>query len=141
VDQSFNKRGEIVFYKKYINCTRRMQWQRVLGGLSGAMSVGAGAYGSHGMKGKEEAYAKVFQTGSHYQLVHSALLVATPAICGGGGSRASKVAGAFLASGIVLFSGSCYAVGILEDRSVGKAAPVGGFALIFGWISLAVLRR
>jgi uncharacterized membrane protein YgdD (TMEM256/DUF423 family) len=117
-----------------------MQWLRVLVGLSGAMSVGAGAYGSHGMKGKDEVYAKVFQTGSHYQLVHSALLAATPAICGGG-SRATKVAGAFFASGIVLFSGSCYAVGILEDRSVGKAAPVGGFALIFGWISLAVLRK
>jgi uncharacterized membrane protein YgdD (TMEM256/DUF423 family) len=49
--------------------------------------------------------------------------------------------GTLFAAGIVLFSGSCYAVGFTEDRSVGKLAPVGGFALIGGWLSLALLRR
>ena len=123
-----------------------MQWQRVLGGLSGAMSVGTGAYASHGLKKnkKSETYAKVFETGSRYQLIHSAMLVATPAICRSGGGKyaiASRVAGACFASGIAMFSGSCYAVGLMEDRSYGKLAPVGGFALIGGWLSLALLRR
>lgn len=117
-----------------------MQWQRVLGGLSGAISVGTGAYGAHGLKGTEETYIKVFETGSRYQLIHSALLAATPAICGSG-TRASKVAGACFTAGIVLFSGSCYAVGLKEDRSLGKLAPIGGFGLIGGWLSLALLRR
>ena len=44
-------------------------------------------------------------------------------------------------AGIVLFSGSCYAVGLKEDRSLGKLAPIGGFGLIGGWLSLALLRR
>mmetsp|Transcript_7836 Transcript_7836/g.14181 ORF Transcript_7836/g.14181 Transcript_7836/m.14181 type:complete len:118 (-) Transcript_7836:365-718(-) len=117
-----------------------MMWQRVVGGLSGAMSVGTGAYGAHGLKGKEEAYIKVYETGSRYQLVHSAILAATPAICGNS-SRAGKIAGACFVTGIALFSGSCYAVALSEDRSVGKLAPVGGFALIGGWLSLAILRR
>jgi len=117
-----------------------MQWQRVVGGLSGAMSVGTGAYGAHGLKGKEESYVKVFETGSRYQLLHSAVLVATPSICGSS-SRAGKVAGVCFATGILLFSGSCYAVGLNEDRSLGKLAPVGGFGLIGGWLSLALLRR
>lgn len=55
-------------------------WQRVLGGISGAFSVATGAYAAHGLKDKEEPYAKVFETGSRYQLVHSAMLAATPAI-------------------------------------------------------------
>jgi len=123
-----------------------MQWQRTLGGISGAISVGTGAYASHGLKKSKEseAYAKVFETGSRYQLIHSVMLAATPAICKSGGGNhiiASKVAGACFASGIALFSGSCYAVGLTEDRSNGKLAPIGGFALIGGWLSLALLRR
>mmetsp|Transcript_18854 Transcript_18854/g.27879 ORF Transcript_18854/g.27879 Transcript_18854/m.27879 type:complete len:117 (-) Transcript_18854:183-533(-) len=115
-------------------------WQRLVGGMSGAMSVATGAYAAHGLKGKKESYIKVFETGSRYQLIHSAILVATPAICGKR-SRAGKIAGAFFATGILLFSGSCYAVGLREDRSLGKMAPVGGFALIGGWLSLAIFRK
>lgn len=121
-------------------------WQRAIGGLSGAMSVATGAYAAHGLKGKDESYIKVFETGSRYQLVHSVILAATPAICGTagigkGGGRVKNVVGAFFATGIVLFSGSCYAVGMTEDRSNGKLAPVGGFSLIAGWLSLAFFRR
>lgn len=117
-----------------------MQWQRVIGGISGAMSVGTGAYGAHGLKDKQEAYIKVFETGSRYQLIHSALLAVTPAICGPA-TRASQIAGSLFVTGIVLFSGSCYAVGLKEDRSLGKLAPLGGFSLMGGWLSLALLRK
>jgi uncharacterized membrane protein YgdD (TMEM256/DUF423 family) len=119
---------------------KNLQWQRIIGGLSGAISVGTGAYGAHGLRDKQETYVKVFETGSRYQLIHSVLLAGTPAICGVG-TRAGNVAGALFATGIVLFSGSCYAVGLKEDRSLGKLAPVGGFSLIGGWLSLALLRR
>ena len=102
--------------------------------------VCAGAYAAHGLKDKEEPYAKVFETGSRYQLVHSAMLAATPAICGSSSNRAGRIAGACFTTGIILFSGSCYAVGLTEDRSNGKLAPVGGFGLIAGWLSLALFR-
>lgn len=100
-----------------------------------------GAYGAHGFRGKEEVYKNTFETGSRYQLVHSALLVATPAICGGPSTRAAHIAGACFTLGIGLFSGSCYAVGLKEDRKYGKLAPVGGFSLMGGWLALAILRR
>ena len=119
-----------------------MEWQRIIGGLSGAMSVGMGAYGAHGFRNKDEIYKNVFETGSRYQLIHSAILVATPAICGGSSaSRAAQIAGACFTAGIGLFSGSCYAVGLNEDRSYGKLAPIGGFSLMGGWLALALLRR
>mmetsp|Transcript_50187 Transcript_50187/g.56001 ORF Transcript_50187/g.56001 Transcript_50187/m.56001 type:complete len:116 (-) Transcript_50187:197-544(-) len=114
-------------------------WQRMLGGMSGAMSVATGAYAAHGLK--DPTYAKIFETGSRYQLVHSAILVATPSICGGSNTRAGKIAGICFTGGILLFSGSCYAVGLKEDKEYGKLAPVGGFGLMAGWLSLALFRR
>jgi uncharacterized membrane protein YgdD (TMEM256/DUF423 family) len=118
-----------------------MEWQRIIGGISGAMSVGMGAYGAHGLRGKQEVYKNTFETGSRYQLLHSAILVATPAICGGSTTRAAQVAGILFSTGMGLFSGSCYAVGLKEDRKYGKMAPVGGFSLMGGWLALAFLRR
>ncbi len=100
-----------------------------------------GAYGAHGFRGKNETYKNVFETGSRYQLVHSAILVATPAICGGAKTRAAQIVGVCFSLGIGLFSGSCYAVGLKEDRKYGKMAPVGGFSLMGGWLALALLRK
>lgn len=126
---------------------RQLQWQRVVGGISGCMAVGASAYGAHGLKGKKEAYAKTFDSGARFQLLHSAVLVATPSICSSSSAaavrniRAANVTGALLTVGMALFSGSCYAVAMTEDRAYGKAAPVGGFALMAGWLSFALIRR
>jgi len=100
-----------------------------------------GAYGAHGFRGKDETYKNVFETGSRYQLIHSVILVATPAVCGGSATRAAQIAGACFTLGTGLFSGSCYAVGLKEDRTYGKLAPMGGFALIGGWFALAILRK
>lgn len=118
-----------------------MEWQRILGGLSGAMSVGMGAYGAHGFRNKDVTYKNVFETASKYQLVHSVVLVATPAICGGAGTRVAHIAGGLFSVGIGLFSGSCYAVALKEDRKYGKLAPIGGFSLMGGWLALAFLRK
>lgn len=81
-----------------------MTWQKLAGGLSGALSVGLGAYGAHGMMGKAENFKTSFETGVRYQMVHSALLVATPAICGSN-IRAANIAGLCFTAGILLFSG------------------------------------
>mmetsp|Transcript_32716 Transcript_32716/g.47337 ORF Transcript_32716/g.47337 Transcript_32716/m.47337 type:complete len:124 (-) Transcript_32716:198-569(-) len=117
-----------------------MTWQQVVGGISGALSVGLGAYGAHGMMGRAENFKTSFETGVRYQMVHSALLVATPAICGSN-TRAANIAGLCFTTGILLFSGSCCAVGLFEDRSYGKLAPYGGFSFIGGWLALALLSR
>jgi uncharacterized membrane protein YgdD (TMEM256/DUF423 family) len=118
-----------------------LQWQRMIGGLSGSFAVGASAYGAHGLKATKETYKQTFDTGARLQLLHSALLVATPSICGPQNIRAANLAGALLTIGITLFSGSCYAVGVTEDRQYGKAAPLGGLALMAGWLSFCLIRK
>ena len=118
-----------------------LQWQRVIGGLSGCSAVGASAYGAHGLKPSKESFGKTFDSGARLQLLHSVLLMAIPSICGRSNPRMATISGVFLTAGMAMFSGSCYAVGVTEDRAYGKAAPVGGFALMAGWISLALVRR
>jgi uncharacterized membrane protein YgdD (TMEM256/DUF423 family) len=118
-----------------------LAWQRVIGGLSGCTAIGTSAYGAHGLKPTKESYGKTFESGSRFHLLHSILLVATPSICGRRNMRMANITGLLLTAGMVLFSGSCYAVALTEDRSVGKAAPIGGMALMAGWLSLAIVRR
>jgi uncharacterized membrane protein YgdD (TMEM256/DUF423 family) len=118
-----------------------LAWQRVVGGLSGCTAIGTSAYGAHGLKPSKESYSKTFESGSRFHLLHSILLVATPSICGPRNVRMANISGALLTVGMALFSGSCYAVALTEDRSVGKAAPVGGMALMAGWIALALVKR
>jgi uncharacterized membrane protein YgdD (TMEM256/DUF423 family) len=49
------------------------------------------------------------------------------------------ITGTAIAVGSLLFSGSCYAVAFMGDRSVGKLAPVGGMLMIAGWLAIAIL--
>lgn len=100
-------------------------WQRTVGG---------------GLAAKTETQQNIFKTAANYQLIHSLALAATPAICGVH-KVAAKVAGTFFAAGIVLFSGACYTVVLMDDRTFSKVAPYGGFSLMFGWLSLALLRK
>ena len=53
-------------------------WQR-LAGVSGAAAVGLGAYGAHGLQGKDPTWKHIYDTASRYHLVHSAALLATSA--------------------------------------------------------------
>lgn len=50
----------------------------------------------------------------------------------------SKAAGWLLVAGIVLFSGSLYALALGAPRALGAVTPLGGLALILGWLAFAV---
>lgn len=112
-----------------------------LAGIGGAVAVGAGAYGAHGLVGKERVLVEAFRTGVLYHLVHSLALVgaawAAERTAAGGRAIAAHVAGVAFAAGIVLFSGSLYAFGMTGVVPVAGAAPAGGAMLIVGWLALA----
>ena len=81
---------------------------------------------------KNEAYRTVFDTANKYHLAHAALLAAAPL------ARRPSAVASLAAAGVALFSGSCYAVALMEDRKYGALAPVGGFCLIGAWLALAL---
>jgi uncharacterized membrane protein YgdD (TMEM256/DUF423 family) len=49
-----------------------------------------------------------------------------------------KAAGWLLVAGIVLFSGSLYALALGAPRGAGMVTPLGGLAFILGWIAFAI---
>ena len=109
-------------------------------GVAGATAVMFGAAGAHLIKDLEDEkknakFKKVFDTGVQYHLAHSIAL--TSAALGlKCGRKKNLVCGAF-SVGIILFSGSCYAVGISKERlPYSRPAPFGGFALITAWLLL-----
>ena len=49
-----------------------------------------------------------------------------------------RAAGVLLLAGIVLFSGSLYALALGAPKALGMVTPFGGVAFILGWLALAV---
>ena len=104
-----------------------MNWLAILAALSGALAVGAGAFGAHGASGETAEWLK---TGGHYQLIHAvAALIALkldargPATC-------------FVIGGLI-FAGTLYLMALGAPRWFGAITPIGGLALIGGWMWLA----
>jgi len=113
-----------------------MPWLKIAG-CTGALAVGLGAYGAHGMKSTHDSFKDVFKTASIYHFVHTLAIlgVAVSPL-----SRRNKmVANSLFSAGISLFCGSCYIVGVTSNRKYGMAAPIGGMAFIGGWLALAIL--
>ena len=106
-------------------------------GLNGALAVLMGAFAAHAL-GPDHAYATAFATAAHYHLIHAAAIgVAALAARGAAAPRARTAAMLFLV-GIVLFCGSLYLLTLTGVRAFGYATPVGGLALVAGWLTLAL---
>jgi len=106
----------------------------------GFSAVAAGAFGAHGLRahvGPEQVAS--WQTAAHYQLLHGAVLLAL-ALYGAGG-RALGPAPWLFAAGMLLFSGSIYALVLGGPRWLGPVTPLGGLCLMAGWASLLWLAR
>lgn len=108
----------------------------LLVGLAGASAVLLGAFGAHALRDVLDAqHAELWHTAVNYHVWH-ALALALAAGLGAGRSR--RFALAAFAVGIVLFSGSLYALALGAPRWVGIITPFGGLALVLGWIALGL---
>ena len=107
-----------------------------------AVAVAAGAFGAHGLRDRlDPAALSTFETAARYHLLHAlAAAFAADRAGRGGGAAAGRAAGLFLA-GIVLFSGSLYALALGGPRAVGAITPLGGVSFMAGWVLLATSFR
>lgn len=108
------------------------------GAVLGLLGVAAGAFGAHALRGAVSVRdLEIWQTGAHYQQLHAAVLVAvglgarTP-------TRALAVASTLLTVGVLVFSGTLYAMVLGGPRLLGAVTPLGGLGLMGGWAALAV---
>jgi uncharacterized membrane protein YgdD (TMEM256/DUF423 family) len=109
-----------------------------LGALNAAIAVGAGAFAAHGLRDKLDARAlEVFETGARYQMYHAFAIIIAGLVVSFGGSRGAATAGWIFQAGIVLFSGSLYALALTGVKTLGAVTPLGGLAFLAGWLWLA----
>ncbi len=111
-----------------------------IGSLSGALAVTLGAFGAHALRDQLSAEnLATFETAVRYQLYHAlALLGVAVAIARWPSSTWPTLAGWLFIAGIVLFSGSLYALVFSGARWLGAVTPFGGVAFIAGWACLAL---
>ncbi|WP_110685728.1 DUF423 domain-containing protein [Salinicola aestuarinus] len=107
--------------------------------VSGLMVVAAGAFGAHALSGRvSPASLEVFQTGVRYQAWHTLAALGVFAWRQQRALRGQLVTLAFWFAGMVLFSGSLYALTFGAPRLLGVVTPVGGLCLMVGWVMLGV---
>lgn len=106
----------------------------------GALAVIIGAFGAHGLRGRVDAtLLEVFETGVRYHFYHAlALLAAAVAVPALWQSRFTPWACVAWCIGILIFSGSLYAMTLTGARWLGAVTPIGGLAFILGWVFLAM---
>jgi len=113
-----------------------------LGALLAGVAVAAGAFGAHALRARlEPRDLEIFETAARYQFYHAlALIVVAWAVERWPGPFAETAGWLFLA-GIVLFSGSLYALVLTNTRWLGAVTPLGGVSFMAGWVCLLLAAR
>ena len=112
----------------------------LLGSLNALIGVALGAFGAHGLKTKvAPEMLTVWNTAVQYHLIHALgllligilyhLMPDAPLI---------KTSGWAILLGIVLFSGSLYALVLTGSKPLGIITPFGGVAFLVGWLLIAI---
>ncbi|MDQ8757812.1 DUF423 domain-containing protein [Sphingosinicella sp. LHD-64] len=106
----------------------------LLGALLAASGVALGAFGAHGLKAVLDAERLGWwHTAVQYQLWHAIGLVAI----GAAALPGTRGVAILLGLGVLLFSGSLYVMALANMRWLGMVTPLGGVAMIAGWLLLA----
>ncbi len=114
----------------------------MLGALSGAIAVAAGAFGAHALQSRvEPRLVEVFETGARYQMFHALALLAVAWAATRWPGSLTTASGWLFVAGTVVFSGSLYAMTFTGIRALGAITPIGGVCFIAGWVCLALAAR
>ena len=109
-----------------------------IGAVCGFLGVALGAFGAHGLQGRATPeQLEWWRTASLYHLLHVLPLVVIGVLPAG--RRGTAAVGWTTLAGILLFSGSLYAMGLGGPRWLGAVTPFGGLAFLVGWLLLARL--
>ena len=116
----------------------RIEWFAI-GAIFGALGVALGAFGAHGLKSRIGAdLLAIFETGVRYQMYHALALLAVGWAATRWPGALTNAAGWLFVAGIIIFSGTLYAMTFTGARWLGAITPIGGACLILGWITLAL---
>jgi len=107
--------------------------------LTGALAVLLAAFGEHALAGRlAPRELNTFATGARYQLIHALAMGLAALAARGAAAAMAKTAALLFLAGTLLFSGSLYGLALTGVRMLGFVTPLGGVALVAGWIVLAL---
>jgi uncharacterized membrane protein YgdD (TMEM256/DUF423 family) len=115
-----------------------------IGGALIALATILGAFGAHALKIQlSQDRLQVYETAVRYHFFHALGLLAIGVLLRSIDSELLRWSAVLVIVGIVLFSGSLYLLTFGAPRILGVVTPLGGLALIAGWIlfALAAWRR
>lgn len=112
----------------------------ILGSLNAFTGVALGAFGAHGLKSKvAPEMLTVWETAVQYHLIHALGLFLIGILCQlMPEASLVRTAGWLLLAGIIMFSGSLYALVLTGTKPLGIITPIGGVAFLVGWLLLAL---
>ncbi len=112
-----------------------------MGSVLAALAVAGGAFASHALKKELSQEAlEIFETGARYQMYHAIALMIVGLLLQKSEIpvKVLLIAGYTFLVGVILFSGSLYALSLSGNEMLGAITPLGGIALIIGWLSLSL---
>ena len=105
------------------------------GAINAAVAVAAGAFAAHGLRARLEPRSlEIFETGARYHMYHALAMILAALVA----VKGARTAGWLFQAGIVVFSGSLYALALTDVKILGAITPLGGLAFLVGWGWLAV---
>tara|TARA_Y100000996_G_scaffold381385_1_gene335841 strand:+ start:467 stop:847 length:381 start_codon:yes stop_codon:yes gene_type:complete len=109
----------------------------IVGSVFAALAVIFGAFGAHGLKSKVSVEdLTIFETGVRYQMYHALGIILLGLLAMNPNLNISPLPFIFFVTGIIVFSGTLYLIPLTGLRWMGAITPIGGFALILGWVFL-----
>lgn len=106
--------------------------------VNGFLAVALGAFGAHALKHRLDDYSRdIFQTAVNYHFIHTlALVFCSLLILHLPNTRLPAYAASAFLFGIIIFSGSLYALSLSQKLWLGALTPIGGLAFLAGWCLL-----
>jgi uncharacterized membrane protein YgdD (TMEM256/DUF423 family) len=111
----------------------------VVGAVLAALAVAAGAFGAHALTARlpPERLA-TWETAARYHMYGALSIVLVALAFTRLPSALLSAAGWMLVLGTLIFGGTVYALALGGPRWLGAITPLGGLALIVGWLLVAL---
>jgi uncharacterized membrane protein YgdD (TMEM256/DUF423 family) len=110
-----------------------------VGSIAAFLAVALGAFGAHGLKSRlSPDLLAVFEVGVRYQMYHALALLVLGLSEGRLPAGTLRLGGFLFTAGILVFSGSLYALSLSGVRWLGAITPIGGLLFLSGWVLLII---
>lgn len=120
----------------------------ITGAVLGGTGVALGAFGAHALRSalpdlaptveEQLRLLDVWETAVRYQMYHALAILLVGLLMPGSRNRLLTAAGCCFLFGVAIFSGLLYALVLTGIKFLGAIVPIGGTALIIGWLLLAI---